>query len=109
MNAGFEIIAKYFSSVDTDLKYDAAEVIKRENELKDCGVTFRRIDLDKYEQELEMLHEFNAIAFETNFLYTPIDKEGFIKKYAETKSSMDTDFVILAHDRDNKLIGYFFA
>ena len=108
-NAGFKIIAKYFSSIDTSLKYDNADVITREKELKNSGVTFRNIRLDEYEKELEKLFEFNAIAFKTNFLYTPLNKVEFIKKYAETKKMIDPDFVILAEDRNKNLIGYFFC
>jgi len=109
LNAGFKIIAKYFSSIDTSLKYDNADVITREKELKNSGVTFRNIRLDEYEKELEKLFEFNATAFKTNFLYTPLDKEEFIKKYTETKKIIDPDFVLLAEDRNKNLIGYFFC
>lgn len=79
LNAGYKIIAKFFSSVDTNLKYDSDYVITRENELKHGGVTFRNIDLSEYEKELEKLFEFNSIAFRTNFLYTPLDREAFKK------------------------------
>ncbi len=109
LNAGFKIIAKYFSSLDTSLIYDNADVLARENELKLSGVTFRNIRLAEYEKELETLFEFNATAFKTNFLYTPLDKEEFIKKYAETKKIINPDFVILAEERNKKLIGYFFC
>ncbi|MGI8583239.1 MAG: hypothetical protein ACR2KX_13635 [Chitinophagaceae bacterium] len=109
LNAGFKIIAKYFSSIDTSLKYDNTEVITREKELKNSGVTFRDIRLDEYEKELEKLFEFNATAFKTNFLYTPLNKAEFIKKYAETKKIIDPYFVLLAEDRNKNLIGYFFC
>ena len=109
LNAGFKIIGKYFSSIDTTIKYDNEQVIARENELKNEGVTFRSIDLTEYKKELEKIFEFNTIAFRTNFLYTPLDKEEFIKKYTETKKIIDPDFVVLAEDKNKELIGYFFC
>ncbi len=109
LNAGFTIIAKYFSSIDTTLQFNDKDIIAREMELKNAGVTFRNINLNKYENELEKLFEFNSAAFKTNFLYTPLDKEEFINKYAETKNIIDPDFFILAEDENNKLLGYFFC
>lgn len=107
--AGFKIIAKYFSSIDTSLKYDKENVIASENELKHSGVTFRNIHLAEYEKELEKLFEFNSTAFRANFLYTPLDNSEFTKKYAEAKKIINPDFVILAEDENKKLIGYFFC
>lgn len=109
LHAGFTVIAKYFSSIDTSLKYDNPDVIARENELKNSGVTFRNICLTEYKTELERLYEFNSIAFKKNFLYSPLGKDEFFKKYANTKNVIDPDFVILAEDENKKLIGYFFC
>ncbi len=109
INAGFKIIAKYFSSIDTHLEHDDPNVIKRENELRDEGVSFRNINLTKYDEELEKLYAFNSLSFKTNFLYTPLDKEDFIQKYSETRKIINDDFVIIAEDKNENLIGYFFC
>ena len=109
LQAGFRVIAKYFSSIDTSLNYDAPNVVMLENQFTNAGVTFRNIVLSNYNNELEKLYEFNAIAFKKNFLYTPLSKEKFIKKYSEAKNIIDSDFVILAEDEKQNLIGYFFC
>ncbi len=109
LNAGFNIIAKYFSSIDTSLNYDESNVVMLENQFKHSGVTFRNIELNNYYHELEKLYEFNTISFSKNFLYTPLSKEKFIKKYSETKNIIDPDFVIFAEDEKQNLIGYFFC
>lgn len=108
-NAGFTVIAKYYSSIDRVLKYDNENVLTREKQFMDEGITFRNIDLIHYEAELEKLFAFNSIAFKKNFLYTPIDKEDFIRKYGETKRLINSDFAILAEDRNKELVGYFFC
>ncbi len=108
-NAGFKIIAKYFSSIDISLNYNEPNVAMLENQFTNSGVTFRNIELKQYYHELEKLYEFNAIAFKNNFLYTPLSKEKFIKKYSEAKNIIDPDFVILAEDEKENLIGYFFC
>ena len=109
LNAGFKIIAKYFSSIDTSLIYDEPNVITLENQFTNSGVTFRNIVLSNYNNELEKLCEFNSIAFKNNLLYTPLSKEKFIEKYSEAKKIIDPDFVILAEDEKKNLIGYFFC
>jgi hypothetical protein len=107
--AGFNTIARYFSSIEKDLKCISPAIAKRENELKQAGITFRNINLNQYEKELEKIFYFNGVAFRSNFLYTPISKEVFIKKYSETKGLIDPGFVILAEDAEGNLIGYFFC
>lgn len=109
VGAGFNIIAKYFSSIEADLNFVNPAVAQREDELKQAGVTFRNINLQEYEKELEKIYYFNAVAFSSNFLYTPIDKDEFVKKYAETKGLIDPEFVILAEDAEGSLIGYLFC
>ncbi len=109
IDSGFTIIAKYFSSIDTTLKFDEPDVVVRENELKSAGVFFRTIQLNDYENELKKLYLFNTITFKNNVLYTPLFEEAFIKKYSEAKNFIDEDFVILAEDEQHQVIGYFFC
>lgn len=107
--AGFHSIASYFSGFTKNLEFDHPDILKREKELQEEGITFRNIDLKKFDEELERIHEFNALAFKTNFLYTPINLNSFKQKYIETKKIIDPDFVILAEDKTGELIGYFFC
>lgn len=106
---GFDLIAGYSSGLETDLKYNDGAIAERERELKKDGVTFRNIDSRQFEKELEKIYHFNAVAFRSNFLYTPISKTAFIAKYLETKTIIDPEFVILAEDASDNLIGYFFC
>ncbi len=106
---GFGVIGGYFSSKDTTLLYDAVPVLEREAALIADGVTFRNVELEHFDAELERLFDFNEMAFKTNFLYTPISKTAFLSKYKDTKRIINPDFVILAEDADKNLLGYFFC
>jgi len=108
-NAGFAVIAGYYSSMETDLNINNPALVQREQELKEAGVKFRNINLDEYENELEKVFAFNAIGFKSNFLYTPISKDDFMRKYAQTKRFIDPQLVMLAEDAEGNLIGYFFC
>jgi len=109
IDAGFEPIAHYFSNIDRSLKFDKPEILKRELEFSEQGVVIRPIDLSNFEQEIARIHEFNSVAFKTNFLYTPITKEAFIAKYTLTKKYIDPEFTLLAEDKNQHLIGYYFC
>ena len=108
-DAGFEPIASYYSNIDRGMKFDKPEILKREQEFSEDGVVIRSIDLSHFEEEIERIYEFNSVAFKTNFLYTPIKKETFIAKYTHTKNYINPEFTLLAEDKNQDLIGYFFC
>ncbi len=107
--AGFTCIGKYFSSKDTTLKINKPEVLELMAIFEAQGVTFRNIGKAEFETELERLYDFNVVAFQKNFLYTPISKEAFIKKYLPIKSIFNPDFLKIAEDKDKNLICFFFC
>lgn len=108
-NAGFELIASYFTNIDHHFKYDHPDILKREIELYADGVRIRSIDLEYFEEEIARIYDFTSQAFKTNFLYTPISKDAFLKKYAQAKHLIDPDFTLLAEDSENNLIGFYFC
>ncbi|WP_221393043.1 hypothetical protein [Dyadobacter sp. NIV53] len=109
IDAGFEPIAHYFSNIDKSFKFDLPEILKREQEFNEEGVVIRSIDLLDFEEEIARIYDFNKVAFKTNFLYTPITKDAFIAKYAHTKKYIDPCFTLIAEDKNQNLIGYYFC
>lgn len=105
----FFVFASYFSSKDTTLHFDDPSVIAQEKAFLAQGVTIRSIDIANFETELTQLYDFNALAFQQNFLYTPIEKDVFMQKYLPIKNLIDPNFICLAHDKMGNLIGYFFC
>ncbi|TDE16326.1 hypothetical protein [Dyadobacter psychrotolerans] len=109
MDAGFEPIAHYFSNIDKSFKFDKPEILKREEEFHREGVVIRPIDLFRFEDEIARIYDFNTVAFRTNFFYTPITKDAFIAKYIHTKKYIDPEFTLLAEDKSQNVIGYYFC
>lgn len=106
---GFETIAHYYSNIDRGIALDAPEILARERELQGRGVTIRPIDLANFEGEIRRVYDFNLVAFKTNFLYTPISREAFMKKYIQTKAYINPQLTLLAEDAEGNLVGYFFC
>lgn len=109
IQAGFDPVAHYYSNIDHGLEVDNPEILVREQELQARGVTIRSIDLSDFETEIGRVYDFNLLAFKTNFLYTPISREAFMKKYMQTKAYIDPELTLLAEDQAGNLVGYFFC
>jgi L-amino acid N-acyltransferase YncA len=107
--AGFQIIERYFSSLDQEIKHNTPEVLQWEADFKAKGVVLRSIDLAQYEQELEKVYHFNMLAYQTNFLFSPISQESFIRKYIPLKNLINPALVLFAEDADKNMIGLFFC
>lgn len=108
-DAGFGIVAAYFSSIDNDIKFNHPDVVQRRAELESEGITFEELDLTTYDVFLEELFPFITEAFQTNHLYSPITKEDFMRKYGAVKNYIDPHFVIVARNRSKELVGLFFC
>ncbi|MDH4472251.1 MAG: hypothetical protein QE487_06565 [Fluviicola sp.] len=106
---GFEVISDYTSSFDTSLPHDLPELIERERHFSAMGVTIRSIDLEHFEQELESLYPFVSAAFQTNFLYTPVEWNQFRDKYMEAIKIINPNYVLIAEDKEKRPIGFVFA
>jgi len=107
--AGFEPIARYFSNRDEGKDPHDGRIRELEKRFVEQGMSFRNIDLENYEAELEKLYGFCMEAFRNNFLFTPLPKEDFIGKYLKLKPYIDPRYVILAEDAEQSLRGFIFC
>jgi hypothetical protein len=107
--SGFDVIANYYSNISKIDTFPAGEILIRDAALVQQGVTFRPINLKNYEREITRIHQFNAFAFNHNFLYTPIEHEDFVKKYAAAKHFLHPDYTLMAEDGEGNLVGYYFC
>ncbi|MFI5150028.1 MAG: hypothetical protein ACHQRM_09870 [Bacteroidia bacterium] len=107
--AGYKSIARYSSSLDRSIVCDRPEVIHQDAALARAGVRIRSIRMNVYESELKKLYPFLLKAFQSNFLYTPIAWESFLAKYREAAPLINPDYVLMAEDAQDKLIGFIFC
>ncbi|GAL87367.1 hypothetical protein MYP_4597 [Sporocytophaga myxococcoides] len=108
-NNGYSVISTYSSSIDTTADYNLSEVVKREKELISSGVTIRSIKTDDLENELRLLYPFISKEFSNNFLFTPISWESFRDKYIQAKNIINPDYVLIAENSQNEMIGFIFS
>jgi GNAT superfamily N-acetyltransferase len=105
--AGFEELSRYSSSL---LSLDSDPVVPPplRDRLLRSGVAIRPLDAARYDDELRAIHAISLRSFSNNFLYTPLEEEGFLDAYRKVKDRVDPDLVRLA-EKDGKPCGFVFA
>lgn len=106
---GFEKIARYVSNSDGEKELNEDRIEKIEQRFIEQGITFRNINLNNYDIELDKLYDFCMESFKSNFLFTPIDKVNFIEKYKKIKPFIKPDYVIIAEDKNKEMVGLIFC
>jgi GNAT superfamily N-acetyltransferase len=105
--AGFEELSRYSSSL---LSLDSDPVVPPplRDRLLRSGVAIRPLNAARYDDELRAIHAISLRSFSNNFLYTPLEEEGFLDAYRKVKDRVDPDLVRLA-EKDGKPCGFVFA
>ncbi|MDQ3072557.1 MAG: hypothetical protein M3Q97_04745 [Bacteroidota bacterium] len=96
--AGFEKIARYFSSLDRVMNPMSERTRDRMEELLELGFSFRPLQKERFNEELEKIFHLSEEAFRNNFLYTPLPKAEFMQKYKALAPYTDARYVWLAED-----------
>lgn len=106
-NAGFSILSRYSSSV---MPLDGAATLSlgAKARLERSGVTVRRLNPARYDDELRLIHGVSLKCFSNNFLYTPLEEEGFLDAYRKVRDRVDPDLVRIA-ERDEVACGFVFG
>ncbi len=88
---------------------EAHGVLLKEKRLIDNGLKFRNIDLHNFDEELKKLYPFVNAAFKNNFLFSPIIMPAFIEKYKKILDFVNPEFVLIAEDEKENIIGFIFC
>ncbi|MGE5474210.1 MAG: GNAT family N-acetyltransferase [Ignavibacteriales bacterium] len=109
LEAGFYPIEEYISAINYDLSARDPRTLDTEEKIKEQKITIRKIDIDRFEEELNIIYEISLEGFKDNVLYTPMSREDFFKQYLPLKDLIIPEFVLIAQDKDKKPIGFVFA
>ena len=100
--AGFEVAARYLSA-------EGGVDDRRASLSRPGGLTLRRFDPARAEDELRRIHALSLQAFAGNILYKPITAETFLDHYRPVLPVLDPELVLLAEDGDGALQGFLFG
>jgi len=76
--------------------------------LQATDVTIRPLALEQFDTELERIHALSLVAFQRNFLYSPISQAEFLTQYRQVRPYVQPELVLLA-EQGEKLVGFLFA
>ncbi len=105
--AGFSELSRYSSSA-LPLDGEPAVSPALARRLERSGVLIRPLDPARYDDELRAIHAISLRSFANNFLYTPLEEEGFLASYRKVRDRIDPDFVRIA-EKDGIPCGFVFA
>ena len=97
--AGFEIVARYESSIVLDLSAAVAG-------LPPPGVRIRPLALERYDDELDVLFDTSLRGFAANPYYAPIGRDEFRALYLPLRPLVDPAFVEIAEDDAGRVLGF---
>jgi GNAT superfamily N-acetyltransferase len=103
---GFSPIAEYFSTITNDLTLRHPRLNEIAGQLQ--HVMIRAAQVDCLNDELRRIYQVATIAFQNNFLYTPLDEAAFIAQYEPLRSLIQSELILLAEHEDRP-VGFLFA
>lgn len=105
---GFFSIARYYSSLNTDLLVRNKALERAAARLEDSGIRIRAFEKENAERDLAALYQVSLQSFRNNFLYTPIDWPSFREKYVQLFDIIRPELVLLA-ECGTDTIGFVFT
>lgn len=106
--AGFGAIAHYSSALANDLTQIDPRLAAVEQRLGSAGITIHPLDLAQFDTALKRIHALSLVAFQRNFLYSPISQAEFLAQYCQVRPYVQPELVLLA-EQGETLVGFLFA
>jgi GNAT superfamily N-acetyltransferase len=106
--AGFQVLAGYYSAINSDLTRTDPRLDRVRDRLDDLGIRLRPLAPDRFLQDLETIFTVARVSFRGNFLYTPIRKEAFIQDYQAIRPFLRGELALIA-EREGEPIGFVFT
>ena len=108
LTQGFAPLAEYYSTLTTDLTVRDERIAAIEQRMAAQGITLRALRMNDFAAEMTRIYKVSALAFQHNFLYTPISEAEFIAQYEPIKPFVQPELVWLA-EQNQQTVGYVFA
>ena len=106
--SGFYPLARYFSALADNLALEDPRIPKAIERLNQNGIQWRALNPAKFDDELGRIYEVAAIAFQKNFLYTPIPEQEFLLQYQAIRDYIRPELVLIA-EQGARPVGFVFA
>ena len=106
--AGFAPLAEYFSTASDDLATTDPRLKAVRTRLHAAGIRLRPLDPARFDDDLRRIYDVSVVAFQANYLYTPIAPAAFLHQYRAVAPLVRPELVLLA-EQEGRPVGYVFA
>jgi len=106
--AGFAPWANYSSALNTDLSCVDPADAPAARRFADSGVTIRSLDPERFDAELDRIHDVVLESFAGNLLFTPVPRDEFLAQYRLVRPLVKPELVLLA-SCEGRLVGFNFS
>jgi GNAT superfamily N-acetyltransferase len=106
---GFQPIKRYYSHRIDQVIFDSDVLIALSKEMLAKGFQIEPFFTDHPERELEALYPLVMNAFSSAFLFQWISKSEFVARYQKALPLIQTDYVLIAKNKNSEPIGFLFA
>lgn len=110
MEGGFTVCESYQSVGLGDLQGYAEKCRPAYERAVQEGYSFRPVDADRLEShEIPALYEISMEGFRDNFLFEPLDPQGFAGIYVPAMKKADLSYSFFVLDKNGKEVGFFYG
>jgi len=106
---GFKPLADYFSALVRCDEIDFTRLLELEKRFQGQGAQIQSIDPERFSKELEDMAQLSLAGFAANFLYSPIKRSDFVRKYAAIKTYMDPDLILTVRNTKGDMEAFIFC
>jgi ribosomal protein S18 acetylase RimI-like enzyme len=105
---GFQPIAHYYSSLQTELTHQHPERQALLARLRADGVAIRSLNPGRFDADLHGIYSVAARSFAASLFASPILESDFVEQYRRLLPHLCPDLVLLA-ERGDRTVGFLFA
>jgi len=106
---GFSVLETYYSQRVLDVRVFADSLESKHERAVANGYEMRRLDSNRFIEELETIHTLSTESFADNFLYSDIPLREFLRMYSGARRLLDPDLTWFAVAPDGSTAGFLFG
>jgi GNAT superfamily N-acetyltransferase len=106
---GFRVLAEYYSKHVPDVEAILPRMKQYYDRTLERGISYRSFNMERYDEELEVLYELSCEIFSANPFYRRISLREFKALYTDARAILRRNLVWFCQDSDGEYAGFVFS
>lgn len=104
IGSDFYEYATYYSTIENPIMFHEEKCNTALSALKQEDIYIETFDMNRFDEQLDLIYELSLACFERNLFYTPLDKESFRQQYLVYKNYLIPELIFLFSIKTNQLV-----